>query len=136
MAACHKGDFSLVDNCWNELTESFERAPCQPTICQTPDSNPGEGKSLPDWGVALIICVVVAIFGGLAFYFLKKGCKRGFTFILGGVLAGSMTPPLPRSNDVQEAIRAQNLDLEGQGGGRNMVLTAPPLPTYQEVMSA
>ena len=131
MAACHKGDFSLVDNCWNELTESFERAPCQPTICQTPDSNPGEGKSLPDWGVALIICVVVAIFGGLAFYFLKKKCSNGFAFVVGGILAGSMNPPVPKNSE-ERTIRAQNMDLEGQGG-QDLMPTAPP-PDYDEIM--
>ena len=128
---CFKGNFSLVDNCWNELTESFEHAPCQPTICQKPGSIPGEGKSLPDRGLALIICVVVAIFGGLAFYFLKKSCKRGFSFILGGVLAGSMTPPLPRSNDVEAASRAKNLPMV-QGGGQDLMPTAPPL--YEDIM--
>ena len=132
---CYKGNFSLVDNCYNELTESFERAPCQPTICKPSGSNPGDDKSLPDWALALIIVVLVGIFGFLCYFFLKKSFKRGFTFILGGILAASMTPPLPRTTDVEGPSRTENLDLE-QGGGRNMVATAPPLPTYQEVMSA
>ena len=135
MAACHKGDFSLVDNCWNDLTKSFERAPCQPTICKTSGSIPGDDKTLPDWALALIIVVLVGIFGFLCYSFLKKSFKRGFTFIFGGILAASMSPPMPKNSE-EQAIRAQNLDLEGQGGGRDMVPTAPPLPTYHEAMSA
>ena len=53
---------------------------------------------------------------------------------MGGILAASMTPPLPRTTDVEGPSRTENLDLE-QGGGRNMVATAPPLPTYDEIMA-
>ena len=78
---CYKGNFSLVDNCWNELTKSFERAPCQPTICQEiPDSDPGEGQSLPDWGLALIICSVVAIFGVFTYFLIKKKVLKSVQF--------------------------------------------------------
>ena len=130
---CNKGNFSLVDNCWNELTESWERFPCQPTICQTPGSIPGDGKSLPDLAVALIICSVIAIIGLLTALFLKNRCERGLTFIIGGVLAANLTPPLPRTANA-EASRAEKPSVVGQGrGGQDLMPTAPP-PNYDEIM--
>ena len=119
------GPISLTSNCWNAESQNFMRFPCREITCQEiPSSNPNEG-GLPDWGLALIIVAVVAVFGGLAFYFLKKKCSNGFSFIFGGILAASMTPPLPRSDEAG-TIRAQKLDLEGQGGGQDLTPTAPP----------
>ena len=125
------GPISLTSNCWNAESQNFMRFPCREITCQEVlSSNPNEG-GLPDWGLALIIVVLVAIAGFLGYFFLKKSFKRGFTFNLGGVLAGSMTPPLPRSDDVETASRAKNLPMV-QGGGQDLMPTAPP--NYDEIM--
>ena len=90
-------------------------------VCdEVPGSNSGQG--LPGWAVALIILVVMAVFGGLAFYFLKKKCSRGFTFVLGGILAGSMTPPIPTATFAQNGEAPQS-----------EIATAPP--NSDEIMS-
>lgn len=82
-------------------------------VCdEVPGSNPNEG--LPGWAVALIIVVVMAIFGGLAFYFFKKKCSNGFSFIAAGILAASMKPPVPGAT-------AQN-----EEEPRQEIATAPP----------
>ena len=90
-------------------------------VCdEVPGSNSGQG--LPDWAVALIILVVMVVFGGLAFYFLKKKCSRVFIFVLGGILAGSMTPPLPTATRAQYGEEPQP-----------EIATVPP--HYNEIMS-
>ena len=93
-------------------------------------SNTSSG--LPGWAVALIICLVVLIFGGFLVFFLKNRCERGLTFIIGGVLAANLTPPIPRSADAK-AIHTKKMDLEAQGQGTAQY---PELPTYEEVLNA
>ena len=101
------GQISLTSNCWNAEKQNFVRFPCREVVCQeVPGSN--TSKSLPDWAVALIICLIVLVVGFLALFYLKKKCGYTLNLITGFVMAASLVPPMPRTTDI-EASRAKNL---------------------------
>ena len=107
----------------------YTRFPCRETICEeVPGSNLNDG--LAAWAVALIICSMVVVIGLLTAFFLKNRCERGLTFLMDGILAAILTPPILK-NPGERTIRAQNMDLKGQGG-QALMPTAPP-PNYDEI---
>ena len=105
------------------------RFPCREVVCQeVPGSNSSGG--LPDWGIALIIMVVVAVFGGLAFYFLKKKVQNSIEVSLGFVLAAALRIQ-PRTRTPNDVDVESSMVSEVHGSSS----VYPTLPTYNEAIN-
>ena len=122
---CYIGEYSLLDQCYNEMTKSFMSAPCQPIVCDMEDV--GE-EAFPQWAWPLIVVggILLAVLGFLTFFYLKKKCDHTLTVVVGFVLAATLKPPMPQSKDEDVEAANENMEVEQP--------SAPP--SYNEAISA
>ena len=98
---CHTGNFSLFENCLNELTGEIIRFPCQPVICEDSSSNPSEDK-FPVWAQAMTATLIVVVLLVFVIFLLKKMATHTCTAVFGFILGGSMVPH-PKNVDLEAA---------------------------------
>ena len=130
MASCHKGDFSLFDQCWNMMTNSWESAPCQPIICEDLSKKSDYWSYLTPILVSLGLVLTAGLVVFCLFLLIKK-VQNSIEVSLGFVLAAALRiqPQTRTPNDV-DVESSMVSEVHGSSSGY------PTLPTYDEAINA